>query len=301
VSRTAALMSVAAAAVLWGTAGTAQELTVPTGSPVAVAASRCLVGGVLLLLVAARRPATIRALSLHVRPLAVATVAMVVFQLGYLGGIRLTGVAVGTLVAIGTAPVWAGVLAAVSGGRPPGRWWAATGLALVGLAALVLPGAATVDPRGIGAAAAAGAGYATYVTATARIAHRIDRVAMVGALFAVCGVVLLVVPGGRSLGPLDATVLGGVAWLSLATIALAYLLFVRGLAGVDAPTATTLTLAEPITAMVLAITLVGEAVPVSSLIGAVVLLAGLWLAARAAAAPTRLPTRDRGAEGGAAT
>jgi drug/metabolite transporter, DME family len=301
VTRTAALLSVTVAAVLWGTSGTAQELGVPVGSPVAVAASRCLIGGGILLLVAARRPATIRALVPHARPLAVATAAMVVFQLGYLGGIRLTGVAVGTLVAIGTAPVWAGVLAALSGGRPPRRWWAATVLALVGLAALVLPGAATVDPRGIAIAAAAGAGYATFVTATARVAHRVDRVAMIGAVFAVCGAVLLVVPGGRSLGPVDATVLGGVAWLALATVALAYLLFSRGLVGVDAPTATTFTLAEPITATVLAVTLVGEDVPVVSLLGAVVLVAGLWLAGRAAVAPTRLPAPGRGAGGGAAT
>jgi len=53
-------------------------------------------------------------------------------------------------------------------------------------------------------------------------------------------------------------------------------LFARGLTLVPSSTAVTLTLAEPLTAGVLGIVLLGEAVTASILIGIGLLLAGLW-------------------------
>src|SRR3546814_19637597 len=49
-----------------------------------------------------------------------------------------------------------------------------------------------------------------------------------------------------------------VAWLGVASLAAAYLLFGRGIAGVTVATATTLSLAEPATATVLGVTLLDE-------------------------------------------
>jgi hypothetical protein len=45
-------LDVAVAAALWGTAGTVQELALPTASPVAVASVRCLLAGAVLLALA---------------------------------------------------------------------------------------------------------------------------------------------------------------------------------------------------------------------------------------------------------
>ena len=56
----------------------------------------------------------------------------------------------------------------------------------------------------------------------------------------------------------DVPSLVAVLWLGLATTTLAYALFVRGLAGVGAATAATLTLAEPVVAAALGLVVLGE-------------------------------------------
>lgn len=287
-SRGLAVSAILAAASIWGTAGAAQELAVPAGSPTAVGALRCLTGGGLLALVAAWRggrvPREVRG------PLAVGSVAMVVFQAGYLGGIRITGVAVGTLVAIGSAPVWAGAIALLRGQRTRPAWAAATLVTVLGLIAVVAPGAGTIAGAGVLASLAAGAGYAAYVAATAELRGRIDPFAMLAVIFLVAGAVLLLTPGGRSFG-LDGTVaVAGHLWLALGTIALAYLLFATGLRGVDAPTATTLTLAEPLTATLLAVLVVGEVLTGLGAAGVALLVLGLAGTARVGPAAARVPS-----------
>ena len=71
-------------------------------------------------------------------------------------------------------------------------------------------------------------------------------------------------------------------WLGLATIAVAYVLFTWGLQGVSAATAATLTLAEPLTAALLGLTVLGERLSPTAVAGLVVLAAGLALLARGA-------------------
>lgn len=275
------------AAGVWGTAGAVQELAVPDASPVAVGALRCLLGGAVLAAVASlRRQRIPRDAAV---PLAAAAVAMVVFQAGYLGAIRTTGVAVGTLVAIGSAPVWAGLLAAVRGDRPSRGWMLATAVTLGGLVLVVGPGGTTVVGGGVVAALAAGAGYAGYVAAAAVLRGQVPAVATLAVIFVAAGAVLAVAPGGRSVGALDPTALAGHLWLGLGTIAAGYLLFLGGLAHVDAPTATTLTVAEPLTATALAVLVVGEAAGWSLLVGALVLTAGLAAVARSGKLRPRAP------------
>ncbi len=278
----------ALAAALWGTAGTVQELLLPTAAPVAVAAVRCLAAGVILLLMAAPRPAA-RASLVHTvrtggRPLLVATIAMTAFQACYLLGIRTAGVAVGTLVALGSAPVWAGVLALLLRRRPSRRWVLATVLAVAGLVALV-----GADPQGAAAfgvvlAGVAGLGYAAYATASARLTV-LDRAAVIVVVFTSCGLFLL--PALLSAGvPLDLGGLVGLAWLTVGTTVLPYQLLLRGLKGVDAPTATTLSLLEPLTATLLAVTLVDERLTPVSVVGVVALAVGVLVAGRSG--PRRL-------------
>ena len=73
--------------------------------------------------------------------------------------------------------------------------------------------------------------------------------------------------------------LGLVLWLGLATISVAYVLFTWGLQGVSAATAATLTLAEPLTAALLGLTVLGEHLSPLAVAGLVVLAAGLALLA----------------------
>src|SRR4051794_40780331 len=92
------------------------------------------------------------------------------YQLSFFAAVKLTGVAVGTVVAIGTGPAAAGVLGRlVNGERLTRRWAFATLAAAGGVALLAGDGGGTVDPGGIALAATAGAGYATCTVLSKRL------------------------------------------------------------------------------------------------------------------------------------
>jgi drug/metabolite transporter, DME family len=293
-----AAVSVLAAAVLWGTIGTAQELGAPDAAPPTVAALRSLAGGLLLVavVVSARRwPQLVLVLRRTPGPFAVAVVAITAFQLGYFAGIRLGGVAIGTLVAIGSSPAFAGLFAWVLG-RPPGRRWVVgTAATVTGAAALLLGGGATgTTPFGLAASLLAGAAFATYALASKRLLERgMAGIPVMAAVFTTSGALLL--PALVLADVTWATTLPGaaaVAWMAVAGTAAAYGLFARGLDGVDAPTATTLSLAEPLTAALLAVTVLGERLLGWSAVGAALLACGLAVVAiRPARSARRWRTR----------
>ena len=93
-------------AVCFGTTGTAQALG-PDAAPVAVGAARIAIGGALLLLVA--RAVPVAAAGWPRRGSAAIAAAIAVYQLAFFAAVDLTGVAVGTVVALGSAPAFAGV------------------------------------------------------------------------------------------------------------------------------------------------------------------------------------------------
>ena len=95
------------AAVLWGMTGTTQTFLNDGISPVAVATIRSAIGGGLLLVVAiALRKIHVRTWSWQWTFMAAASIAL--FQGLFFSSIRLTGVAIGTVVTIGSAPVFSG-------------------------------------------------------------------------------------------------------------------------------------------------------------------------------------------------
>jgi drug/metabolite transporter, DME family len=281
-TRTAPLL-VLSAATLWGTAGAAQQLGPATINAPAVAALRSLVGGALLLAVVAGWLGRDRIVAVWRRarsPALVAALAMATFQLGYFGGIRLTGVAIGTLVAIGSAPVTAGIID-LARGRPPGvRWLVATVITIAGAGLLLAPtGGVSLAPLGIVAALTAGVSYATYTAASKMaIDTGVDSTAVMAVTFAGAAVVLapalVVVDISWALTGRGLVVL---AWLSVMTIAAAYTLFALGLRHIEASRATTLTLAEPLTATLLAVLLLREPLGPAGLIGATLMIVGLLL------------------------
>ena len=288
-----------AGASLWGTAGAAQELGAADAAPWAVAAVRGSIGGGLLLVTAAvigSWPGVVAVVRRGPGPAAMAAVALAVFQLGYLGGIRLSGVALGTLVAIGSAPVWAGLHAAMGGRAPSRRWVIATVLTVAGTALLVVPGdpEGGAPPTGVALSLVAGAAYATYAIASKRLLDRgLPGFATVAVAFPGAGLVLSPLLLFADLTWMTtATGIAGMVWLTVVATAISYALFLRGLAGVDAPTATTLTLAEPLMAALLGVAVVGERFSVLALVGAAVLILGLALAARAT--PRTAPAVDPG-------
>src|SRR3954465_15511779 len=92
------------AALCFGTTGTAQALGPAGLSPAGVGAARILVGGALLVAVSGLAPLP------RLRPgaLLVAAAGVAAYQLCFFAAVADTGVAVGTIVALGSAPATAG-------------------------------------------------------------------------------------------------------------------------------------------------------------------------------------------------
>jgi len=81
------------------------------------------------------------------------------------------------------------------------------------------------------------------------------------------------------------------AWLGLVTTTAAYLLFGQGLARTTVSTASTLSLAEPLTALLLGVAALGERPRPAAWAGAALIVAGLVLAAGEGRRPGRRLSR----------
>lgn len=259
-----------AAAVLWGTTGTAQALAPVGATPLTVGALRLTVGGAALLLAAALR-GTLR-LEYWRHPAALlAAAGMAGYQVSFFAGVARTGVAVGTLVAIGSAPIIAGILETiVARTRPSSRWWTATAVAIGGCALLLVgDGSWSIDVRGVLLALVAGASFATYTVAAKTLLRTLSPDAAVATTFFL---------GALALSPVLLT--ADVRWvlelhglavalhLGLVATAAAYVFYVRGLTIVSAATASTLTLAEPLTAGLLSVFVLAERLAPPAYVGA---------------------------------
>jgi drug/metabolite transporter, DME family len=281
------------AAVCFGTTGTAQGLG-PAASPVAVGAARIVLGGAMLVAVA--RVLGVRMPRADANVLAIA-VGVAVYQLSFFAAVKLTGVAVGTVVAIGTGPAAAGALGRfVNGERLTGRWAIATACAAAGVVLLAGDGGGTVDPGGIALAVVAGVGYATCTVLSKRLLVR--GVAPEGVMAAgFGGAAVLLVPVLLVAGPGFLTGAGGIAlalYLGAIPTALAYVLFSRGLRALTSGETATLVLAEPLTAAALGVVALGEHPSAAAAAGAVLVLCGLAVLAapgrrRAIEAPVAVP------------
>jgi len=289
-----ARLQVLLAAVCFGTTGTAQAIG-PATSPVAVGAARIVIGGALLVLIARGLHVALPRRSVTAAGIAV---GVCVYQLSFFAAVNLTGVAVGTVVAIGTGPAAAGALGrVVNGERLTGRWALATVCAAAGVVLLAGEGGGTVEPAGIALAITAGLGYATCTVLSKRlIAAGSAPEGVMAAGFG--GAAVLLVPVLALAGPgflTSADGLGLAVYLGAIPTALAYVLFSRGLRSLTSGETATLVLAEPLTAAALGIVALGEQPSVAAGIGAGLVLAGLAVLA----APAR--SRVRTAEPAAAT
>jgi DME family drug/metabolite transporter len=289
-------------AAAWGSTGTAAHFAPPGASSPSIGAARIGVGGLLLfafaISTASRRRSVGRLLAgggAIRASLILAAAAVAGYQVCFFTAVRLTGVAIGTVVAIGSAPVFTGALSRLAGGpRLDRRWMAATAAAVAGCVVLVTGGhAAGVSAGGVGLALAAGFCYAIYaVTASRLITAGNPEGAVMGLLFGGAAVLLApVLAFGSSGWLLSWRGLAVAVYLGVVTTALAYLLYGRGLRTVSAPVAVTLGLAEPVVAAILGFAVLGERLTATGIVG--VSLVGLALATlvggRAPVAPPPSP------------
>ena len=276
-----ATLAVLAAAILWGSTGTLQSFLPPERAPLVVGAARLWIGAAALIALAALQPAARAALrQLPKRALFTAAAAIAAYNMLFFAAVALAGVGLGTAVTIGSAPLWVAAYDVLwLRQRPSLRKAFGQALAIVGAGALVLAGATGGSaPLGLALAAAAGLCYATYSLASSRMTAHAPPATIAASTFSLAALfttpVFFLLPWGWALtgtAPLTLVALG------LGATGLAYALYTWGLKALHASTAVTLALAEPLTAWVLALLVVGEAATPLKLTGAALLLAGLYI------------------------
>ena len=263
------------AAVLWGTTGTAQDLGDVGASPVAVGTVRILLGGALLAVFAIGADRPTKPWPAYV----IGAVAVAAYQATFFAAVDRAGVALGTLVAIGSGPVFTGLVALMaSGERPVSRWYPATGLAVVGCGLLLAPGGdSELDAVGLVLALGAGLSYAVYTVAAKAVLDRGVPGPTVMATFFLGGALLLLptLLVADTDGLLSGRGLGMELWLGVATVAVSYVFFSAGLQQLRSSTVATLSLTEPLTAALLGVIVLGERPGAIAALGALVLLSGL--------------------------
>ncbi|HEY2203863.1 MAG TPA: DMT family transporter [Pseudonocardia sp.] len=305
------LLSVVAAAVLWGTGGLAGALLgrLTDLPPLAVATYRLAGGGLSVLLVLGllgRLPRLDRAGRVRV-PLV--GLLSAVYQYCYFASVAATSVGVATLATLGVSPALVLAVESVHRRRRP-RAGSLAGvlLAVAGLGLLVgAPGAggAVGGPAGAvggpagGAVAPAGgslwlgvlyalgaaAGFAAITLLGREPVAGLAGPATIGYGFAAGGA-LLAVPcvlvTGLGFAP-SAAALGVLAYFAWVPTALAYGLFFAGLRGVSASSAAVVAVLEPVTATVLGVLLLGERLGLNGVLGAGLLCVATLVAGLAGA------------------
>ncbi|MFF9569713.1 DMT family transporter [Streptomyces sp. NPDC014685] len=285
----AGVLAVLLASVLWGTTGTAATLA-PQVGPLAIGAAAMGAGGLLQALLAGRRIVRDRAaLAARWRTVLLGGAGVALYPLAFYTSMRLAGVAVGTVVSIGSAPLASALLERVADRRSLSRRWTAG--AALGLTGTVLLCAAEAAGAGAGSGTGsagrtvvgvalglvAGATYAVYAWAAHRlIARGITSRAAMGAVFGLGGLTLvpvLLVTGAPLLASWTNAGVG--LYMALVPMFTGYVLFGFGLARIPVSTATTLSLLEPAVAAVLAVLVVGEHLPALGWAGIVLVIACL--------------------------
>jgi DME family drug/metabolite transporter len=272
------------AALCFSTTGTAQELGPNDASSLSVAAVRTAIGALVLALFARFTRNEGQPTPLPRRELTLAGVGMAIYAVAFFSAVRMTGIAVGTVVALGSAPLFAGIASLVFSRQTQSRRWLVTTVAAVaGMALIVLTGDQTqIDLVGVTAALAAGAGYALFaLTSKAIMGNATNAAAAMTKVFTVAALLLSPILVFVDLSWISSV--GGVTvalWLGVVTVACAYWAYSTGLRHLTPADATSLTIVEPVAATLLAAIVLREEPGVTAWIGIVVVIAALSIGSR---------------------
>ncbi|AYC28649.1 DMT family transporter [Paenisporosarcina cavernae] len=265
------------AAVLWGTTGTAQTFLPQSTHPLSIGALRMAIGGFTLLLYLLMTK-KLDITSIPWKPALIAGICMALFQPLFFTSVRVTGIAVGTVVAIGSAPIFTGILERIFWKRKPNRKWViATIMAILGCILLFSnKESVTVNPFGIGMSLVAGFAFALYTIVSKDVLAKLAPVSSVAVTFSISALFLspffLLFPIGWVVDGANFTTILYLGWM---TTTLAYILFLTGLKHIPSSAAVTLSLGEPLTAALLSVFVVNETLSMVSWLGVGLLLGGI--------------------------
>lgn len=277
------VLAIVVASFLWGTTGTAAQFA-PSISPLAIGAFAMGSAGVLLCVFAYKQlMRDIHLLKCNPIVFLLGALCVSIYPLAFYSSMRLSGVAIGTVVSIASAPLFAAVLEFVIGKKPVSKTWVisfcfgATGVVFLSMGKSELLNSAPslaskniafssitsyTNERvwGIVLGLIAGLMYAGYSFAAKYfINNGVNSKSAMASLFGAASLLLL--PSLLSTGdqlftsPTNAAVS---VYMAIIPMFLGYMLFGYGLKTVEASRATLITLIEPLVATLFAILLIGE-------------------------------------------
>ncbi len=264
-------IAVLVASILWGTTGTAASYA-PNLSPLAIGAIAMGGGGLLQALLAHKN---IRSHLPQIRAyyplLLIGMVSVAIYPLAFYSSMRMAGITIGTVVSIGSAPLFSALLEKFFDKKALSlKWFISFIFGVAGVLLLSLgesPSQGNMqqlshDQKTVGIilGLVAALSYSLYSWAAKKMIDRgVDSKASMGLIFGFGALILLPTLFFTGTNLFDEPVnLYVVGYMMLIPMFLGYLLFGYALKTISASTATTLTLFEPLVAALFAVLLVGE-------------------------------------------
>ena len=270
------ILAVILASLLWGTTGTAATFA-PALSPLFIGSFAMGMGGILQCGLATVKIVHDRALlAVHCKFLIVGALAVAIYPLAFYSSMRLSGVTIGTVVSIGSAPILSAIIEYFSRDFQLNKQWAMGALlGIIGMVMLAFSDNASTTIQythvnlGILLGLVAGLTYALYSWSARQLMLKgVNTKAAMGATFGCGG--LLLIPVMLITGSAFVTSWNNMAvgfYMALIPMFLGYLCYGFGLSKISASMATTITLLEPVIAAILAMLIVGECLSLIGWIG----------------------------------
>jgi DME family drug/metabolite transporter len=275
---------VIAAGICFGTTGTTQALGPDGISSLSIGSARLIVGALFLFLYV--KLSKIVATPIPKAAMWLSSLGILSYQLTFFSAVKQTGVAIGTVTALGSVPALTGLLDfLIYKVKPTKRWFIATVITTCGIVALgTANGVSDFDLSGFVLAIVAGGSFGLLAVSSKRaLSTGVDSTYLMFKVFslaAILSIPVLILNGTAWL-----VTTGGAAmiiWLGLIPTALAYILYAKGLKGIAPGVASTLILAEPATATILAAVVLNESINLQGWAGIATVAIGLAYLSRQA-------------------
>lgn len=268
------------ASVLFATGGASRALVGFPGTGLSFGAWRVFIGGLGLVVYISWKNGSTNLRLLIKQPIMwVMGAAVLFYQSSFFFGAGRIGIAVGTLVALGSAPLLAGLLAWRIGlGKPTVQWAVSTSLAILGLF-LLTSTSANPDFIGFLFVFLAGISYSIMTTFGVRLVRDLGVTGgeVLACAFGIGGLLSLPILATTSGWLSEPKAIAAILYAGLAAATIAYLLFGVGISHLSAGTVSTLTLFEPVTATALGVLLLDESINARGWVGCLIIIGALGL------------------------
>lgn len=272
------VLAIIIASFLWGTTGTAASYSNGVSS-LAIGAFAMGVGGILLVISARNKLfKDFKLILKHPKTLFLGAVSVAIYPLAFYTSMALSGVAIGTVVSIASAPLFAAILERLISKKNISRQWLLSFIiGVIGIIFLVLGREQNTEIKstlfeqniGVLLGCIAGLTYALYSWAAREfIEIGVHSQSAMSGLFGCAALVLLpslVFTGDHLFSSLTNASVS--LYMAIIPMFLGYLLFGYGLKLIEASKATLITLIEPLVATILAVLILGEGFEVIGWIG----------------------------------